>query len=228
MSTLQQVEQAILGLSQIELERLQQWFTELMEWPRRIAEPAPRRKPEFGERMTFDEYLDYSSEARARYEYVAGELFAMSGTTRRHNRIAGRLFRVFEDHLKGKGCEIYMSDVLVKVRASRDDHGYYPDVMVVCGQDRGDERFVTSPKLIVEVLSPSTANVDRREKRYNYACIEELEEYVIVAQDAPEVTVFRRADRWQPTVVESLGESVELRSLGLTVPLAQVYEGEQI
>lgn len=225
MSTLQQVEQAILSLSQIELERLREWLRELSERPLRIAEPRPRGKPEFGERMTFDEYLDYAATARIRYEYLAGELIAMSGATRRHNRIAGRIYRALADHLKGGPCEPFMSDVLVRVRVDRDDCGYYPDVMVVCDRDPHEERFVTNPKLIVEVLSPSTAHVDRGEKRYNYRRIPLLEEYVLVEQEAPEVTIFRRDEAWQPAVHDSPQSVLELRSIGLSLPVSALYEG---
>ena len=150
----------------------------------------------------------------------------MCGTTPRHNRIAGGIYDAFRAHLKGGSCEAYMGEVQVKVRLSRDDYGYYPDVMVVCGREKGEERFFTNPKLIVEVLSPSTASVDRHEKRIAYRRIAALEEYVIVAQDAFEVTVFRREESWEPKVLESLDSLLELRSIGLALPLAQIYESE--
>lgn len=76
-----------------------------------------------------------------------------------------------------------MADVQVKLRISRDDYVYYPDVMVVCGREKEGERFFTDPKLIVEVLSPSTAGADRHEKRIAYRRIPALEEYIIVYED---------------------------------------------
>ncbi len=225
MDTLRQIERSILDLSRIEFERLTEWLQELAQAPSRIAEPLARKPVELGDRMTFEEYLDYEAGSRIRHEYLAGDLFAMSGVTRRHNRIASRLHRAFEDHLKGSPCEVYISDVMVKLRVTRDDYVYYPDVMVVCDRGRPEERFVTDPKLIVEVLSPSTEHVDRAEKRYNYRWLAALEEYVVVAQDTPQVTVYRREEHWKPVVLDSHEATLELRSIGLALPLARVYEG---
>lgn len=122
----------------------------------------------------------------------------------------------------------FIAEVSVKLRISRDDYVYYPDVMVVCGREKGEERFFTDPKLIVEVLSPSTAGVDRHEKRISYRRIPALEEYLIVAQDVAEVTAFRRGEDWVPQVLESRDSILELRSIGLTLPVAQIYEGEGV
>jgi Uma2 family endonuclease len=120
----------------------------------------------------------------------------------------------------------YIAEVAVKLRMGRDDYAYYPDVMVVCGREKAQERFFTDPELIVEVLSPSTTSVDRHEKRIAYRRIAALEEYVIVAQDAIEVTAWRREESWEPAALESLDSALEFRSLGLCVPLAHIYEGE--
>ena len=87
--------------------------------------------------------------------------FAMTGVTKRRNRISGRLYSAFASHLKGGPCDAYVSDVKVKLRVNRDIHAYYPDVMVVCGRGPKVDRYVADPKLVVEVLSTSTAGVDR-------------------------------------------------------------------
>lgn len=226
MDTLQQIERSILNLSRVEFERLTEWLRELKRAPLGVAEPPARKPVELGDRMTLEEYMDYEAGSRIRHEYLAGDLFAMSGVTRRHNRIAGRVCRAFEDHLKGGPCEVYFSDVMVQFRVSRDDYVYYPDVMVVCDRGRPEERFVTDPKLIVEVQSPSTEHVDRGEKRYNYRWIAALEEYVVVAQDTPQVTVYRREEKWYPVVRDTLEATLELRSIGLALPLARIYAAE--
>ncbi|MDE2450425.1 MAG: Uma2 family endonuclease [Gammaproteobacteria bacterium] len=184
------------------------------------AEPQPP--------MTFEEYLELEANSRVRHEYLAGEVFAMCGVTPRHNRIAAGIYSTFRDHLRGGPCEPYIAEVAVKLRISRDDYAYYPDVMVVCGREKAEERFFTDPKLIVEVLSPSTASVDRHEKRIAYRRIPALEEYVIVAQDAVEVTAFRRQEGWEPVVLGSIDSVLELRSIDLRVPLARVYEDEAV
>lgn len=228
MNTLCEIENAILKLSQVECDRLVEWLETIRRSRLRVAESAAKYGAESQIPMTFEEYLELEANSRVRHEYLAGEVFAMCGVTPRHNRIASRFHGAFRDHLKGGTCESYMSDVAVKLRISRDDYAYYPDVMVVCGREKGGERFFTDPKLIVEVLSPSTAGIDLHEKRIAYRRIAALAEYVVVAQDAVEVTAFRREEDWQPVLLHSLDSILELRSLGLRLPLAHVYEGEEL
>lgn len=227
MNTLSDVENAILTLSRVECDRLVEWLEMFQRNRLGVSESAVKYRAEPQPPMTFEEYLELEANSRVRHEYLGGEVFAMCGVTPRHNRIAGGIHAAFRDHLKGGPCEPYISDVAVKLRMSRDDYAYYPDVMVVCGREK-TERFFTDPKLIVEVLSPSTASVDRHEKRIAYRRIAALEEYVIVAQQAIEVTVFRREESWEPLVLESLDSILELRSIGLLLPLAQIYAGETL
>lgn len=228
MSTLADVQNAILTLSRVECDRLVEWLETIGRNRFSVSEAAPKYRVEPQPPMTFEEYLELEANSRVRHEYLAGEVFAMCGVTPRHNRIAGGIYEALRAHLKGGPCEPYMGDVQVKLRLSRDDYVYYPDVMVVCGREKKDERFFTDPKVIVEVLSPSTAGVDRHEKRIAYRRIAALEEYVIVAQDAIEVTVFRRAESWEPVVLESPHSVLELCSIGLRVPLSQIYAGEAV
>lgn len=226
MTTLPEIEKSILELPPAECERLAEWLSSVMRTPRRIAEPAAVYAGGMSFPMTLEEYLQFEEQSRIRHEYIAGEIFAMSGVTKRHNRIAGRFYRAFAAHLRGGPCDAYMSDVKVRLQVNHDAHVYYPDVMVVCDRDANEDRYVTNPRLIVEVLSTSTAGVDRQEKRIAYREITVLQEYVIVAQDALEVTVFRREENWAPVVLDTLESAVELRSIGLALPLAQIYEGE--
>ena len=149
----------------------------------------------------------------------------MSGVTKRHNRIAGRLYGACADHLKDGACEPYISDVKVRLEIGSDVYAYYPDVMVVCDPRENEDRHVANPKVIVEVLSESTARTDRHEKRIHYGLIRALEEYVIVAQEIVQVTILRRRENWQPVVLDSLDATLELRSIGLAVPLARIYDG---
>ena len=226
MTTLPEIEKSILELPPTECERLAEWLSSLMQSPRRVAAPAAAYPGGMSFPMTLEEYLQFEEQSRIRHEYIAGEIFAMSGVTKRHNRIAGRFYHAFAGHLRGGPCDAYMSDVKVRLQVNRDAHVYYPDVMVVCGREANEDRYVANPKLIVEVLSTSTAGVDRHEKRIAYREIAALEEYVIVVQNAIEVTVFRRGENWAPVALDTLESAVELRSIALTLPLAQIYEGE--
>ena len=160
-----------------------------------------------------------------RHEYIGGRVHAMSGASVRHNVIAGNLLAAFHSHLRGGPCQAYMSDVKVRLAVNREDIFYYPDVMVACGPVHLEEHYLRDPTLIVEVLSPSTESIDRREKLINYTLIPTLAEYAFVAQDTREITLHRRADQWRPMLVTAATAPVEFRSLKLTVPLAQIYEG---
>ena len=137
MATLSEVENAILKLSQVECDRLVEWLDTIRRDRLRVFESAVKYRVEPQAPMTFEEYLELEANSRIRHEYLAGEVFAMCGTTPRHNRIAGGIYDAFRAHLKGGSCEAYMGEVQVKVRLSRDDYGYYPDVMVVCGREKG-------------------------------------------------------------------------------------------
>lgn len=226
MDTLPEIERAILSLPPAECRRLAEWLSTLMQTPRRVAEPAIAYSGAMSFPMTLEEYLQFEEHSRVRHEYIAGEIFAMTGVTKRHNRIAGRFYLAFANHLKGGPCDPYMSDVKVKLQVNRDVHVYYPDVMVVCGRDPQEDRYVADPKLIVEVLSASTAGVARHEKRIAYRAIAALEEYVIAAQDTMEITVFRREESWAPRVLDTRDAILGLHSVGLELPLTQIYEGE--
>ena len=228
MTTLPAIEQAILNLPPAECARLAEWVSALMQSSRRVAEPAAAYAGAMSFPMTLEEYLEFEEQSRIRHEYIAGEIFAMTGATKLHNRIAGRIYHALATHLKGGPCDAYISDVRVKLRVNRDTHVYYPDVMVVCGRDPDEDRYVANPKLIVEVLSTSTAGVDRHEKRVAHREIAALEEYVIVAQDTIEVTVLRREEKWEAEVLGSPESILELRSIGLSLPLARIYEGERL
>lgn len=171
-----------------------------------------------------DDYLRLEGAGRIRHEYVAGEIFAMTGASLRHNRIAGRIFTALSNHLRGGPCQAYMSDVKVRLKINQDSYLYYPDVMVSCERQEESEYYLCSPKLIVEVLSPTTEAIDRREKAIHYRWIAALEEYVLVSQDAPEVTIYRRSRNWEPTVLNTLAATAEFRSLNLSMPLTQIYD----
>ncbi|MBA2617877.1 MAG: Uma2 family endonuclease, partial [Rubrobacter sp.] len=102
--------------------------------------------------------------ATVRHEYVAGEVYAMTGASRRHNRIAGNVYRRLADAAAGGPCRVYMETVKLRI----EDVFYYPDVMVACGPEPDDPYYEDDPCLVVEVVSPSTETTDRREKLAAY------------------------------------------------------------
>lgn len=175
--------------------------------------------------LSVEGYLAYEADGRLRHEYIAGEIFAMTGASLEHNIIAGNLFNAFSNQLRGGPSRAFMADFKVRLKNGMDDIFYYPDVMVACGHEGIEKYYLTNPTLIVEVLSPTTEAIDRREKALHYRQLPALEEYALVAQEGNEVTLYRRASNWGCSVVRTLDAIAEFHSIGLSLPLAMIYEG---
>jgi Uma2 family endonuclease len=172
-------------------------------------------------RLSAQDYLEMELSSPIKHEYVAGEVFAMTGTSDSHNIIAGNLYMLLREHLRGTPCRVFMSDVKLKV--STADAYFYPDLMVTC-ETAPDSYFREQPKLVVEVLSDSTAKYDREDKRQMYQSLLSLQEYVLVVQSCMDVRVYRRAgDDWEMTIYTD-GQIIPLLSLELDVAIERIYE----
>jgi Uma2 family endonuclease len=173
------------------------------------------------------EYLEAEAKSEIRHEYIDGQVFAMAGGSKKHNLIAGNTYSRLRVHLRGSGCDVFMSDMKVKVKSLQQLRTifYYPDVLVTCNLQDQDQFIVNSPCLIIEVLSPSTEMTDRREKLLNYQAIPSLQEYVLISQDELKVEVYRQDLQGQWTK-EVLGKEDDLRlnSVDLTLIMADIYE----
>lgn len=175
-----------------------------------------------------DRYLAMELHSPVRHEYFAGQIYAMTGVTRRHNTIAGNLYIALRPHLRGKPCDVFLGEV--KLHIARAEAYYYPDLMVTCnevGQAVCDTAHVVDDaRLVIEILSPSTEGIDRREKAHNYRLLPGLREYALVSQDRQRVEIHRRqGDIGWLRIEYAPGDNVEFDSIGLTLPLATVYEG---
>lgn len=167
-----------------------------------------------------EEYLAGERESDIKHEYVAGYVYAMTGASDTHNLIAGALYSALRAHLRGGPCRVFIADM--KVRTA--EAFYYPDVMVSCDPADTEAYYKTRPCLIIEVLSPTTERADSLEKRIAYQTLDSLQEYALVAQDRQEIMLYRRAaDGWD-LITFSTGDRVEFRSVGLELPIEQVYE----
>ena len=175
--------------------------------------------------LSVEEYLSGEPGSRDRHEYLGGVVYAMAGASEDHNVISLNMAFALRTHLQGKHCKVNVADVKVRLQISAEDVFYYPDVMVACDPRDTDRYFKRFPQVLIEVLSPQTEQTDRREKFLSYIQIETLQEYVLVAQDKMEVTVFRRANKWQPEIVCQPEELLRLASLEFTLPLGSVCEG---
>ena len=174
--------------------------------------------------ISVEEYLEGEHVSAIRHEYIGGAVFAMAGGSKDHNQIELNLSTGLDRHLGDAGsCRVFINDLKVRLLVSGEDIFYYPDVVVACDPRDTDPYSLRFPKLIIEVLSPSTERTDRREKLFAYRTIPTLEEYVIVAQDRIEVTLFRRADGWQPACFQRLDQTLRLASVDLELPVSAIY-----
>ena len=178
-------------------------------------------------RMTESEYLEFERASEIRHEYYKGEIFAMSGASRVHNIISINLIREISTHLRHKYCEIYSTNMRVKIKSTK--LYTYPDIVVVCGDAKfADDEFDTllNPVLIIEILSPSTEGYDRGKKFQHYREISSLKEYVLLSQEQPRIERYLRQDGevWQFTDAKELDSTIELTTIDCTLKLAEVYE----
>lgn len=190
-----------------------------------IAQPQPQL-------MTPQQYLEWEEQQPIKYEYINGEVLAMTGGTLPHNSIAINLTSALKNHLRGKGCKVFMADA--KVGVSLQGPFHYPDVMVSCEpQDQRARQVIYHPCLIVEVLSPSTEAFDRGKKFRHYRRIDTLKEYILIEADKMNVECYRLNEKgkWELTSysIEETTEDgteleVQLTSVDLRCPISLLYE----
>jgi Uma2 family endonuclease len=176
--------------------------------------------------LTEQEYLARERAAEFKSEFYQGEMFAMAGTTREHNLIAMNIARVLGNQLVEKPCELYGSDM--KVRVSPTGLYTYPDVAIACGQLQfaDDQRDVLlNPTLIIEVLSPSTAAYDCGPKAKQYRQLESLAEFLLIDQNMPcgEHYVRDSGKSWRITPLDGLDTIIDLAAIGCQLNFADAY-----
>ena len=180
------------------------------------------------ELISVKEYLAGESTSDVRHEYLGGVVYTMAVASEAHNAISLNLTAALRSHLRGKACQVFMADFKVRLNIASEEDFYYPDVMVACDPRDTHRHYKSSPKVLIEVLSPDTERIDQWEKLLSYTQIETLEEFVLVAQDRMEATVFRRADNWLREVVRQADQALRLASLEFTLPLRDVYAGVKV
>jgi Uma2 family endonuclease len=179
---------------------------------------------------TPEEYLAMERSAQHKSEYLNGRIVALAGANRRHNLIAGNMYRELSRRLIGRPCEAYVSDMRVKVGPT--GLYTYPDVVVACNEihfeDARDDTLL-NPVVIVEVLSASTEAYDRGEKFAHYRRLESLSEYVLVAQDRVRIEhYFREGSRWVLTEACTLADTIRLQSIECDLALRDVYDKVEV
>jgi len=179
------------------------------------------------QRFTFDEYLLLEEIAEVKHEFLDGEVWAMAGGSPEHAAIIGNVTTLLNVQLRGQRCRVHSTELRVRVKAT--GLGTYADVTVICGRLERDPddrtgRTAINPRVIVEVLSPSTEEYDRGEKLSHYQTIPSLEEVVLVAHDRPEIeVVLREADGTWSRHVAGVGQSARLTSIACDLAVVEVY-----
>ena len=175
--------------------------------------------------LSSEEYFAWESQQLEKHEYIDGQVYAMSGGTVNHSRIAIRLTSLLDIHLEGTRCITGNSDLKVNIAETPDYT--YPDASVTCDErDKDASKYITYPCLIVEVLSQSTEAYDRGGKFRLYRKNPVLQDYLLVSSTSLEVDLYHKdeAGRWIILHYQS-GDTITLKSLGLSFPIEQIYRG---
>ncbi len=175
--------------------------------------------------LSEEDYLEGEKSSDVRHEYCDGTVYAMAGSSKQHNRIAGNMYIALSLGSRDLPCEVYASDLKVKI-ASRNSY-YYPDVVAGCDEDdNANDYYVEKPCLIVEVLSKSTAEKDYREKLLAYQAIPSLQNYLIIAQDRCHIDLFYREEQgwWFKTFTAS-EDSIRFSCPACELSVKEIYAG---
>lgn len=180
-----------------------------------LAAPQPR--------FTAADYLTWEAGQAERHDFLDGEVFAMAGAEDRHVTVAMNMAFALRQHLSGSPCRTYMSDMRLHVAAANSY--FYPDILVTCSAlDLASSVVKTEPRLLVEVLSPSTAAYDRGLKFSHYRSLPSLEEYVLVDLDTRTTDSYRKgADGLWVLHPFAKGATVSLASVALDITAAQLF-----
>ena len=175
--------------------------------------------------LTPEDYFAWEEKQREKYEYIDGQVYAMSGGSVNHGRIAIRFTALFDAHLENSPCVTGNSDI--KVNIFETNNYTYPDASVTCDdKDKTNPNFFTFPCLIVEVLSDSTEAYDRGGKFRLYRRNPVLQEYLLVSSTLVEVDLYRKNDAGEWLLINyQPGDTVELKSIHLSFPIEQIYRG---
>lgn len=178
--------------------------------------------PKLKTKISVEDYLEGEKISPVRREYVQGEVYAMAGARDNHARITINLTTALSNHLRDSKCEPFSGET--KVQVTRNVY-YYPDVLVSCEENPESPYFRNEPILIIEITSPSTRQIDRREKLLFYQQMPSVLEYVIVDQHKMNVEVHRRQPNggWITYYFNEPSDEVEFQSVGLTLPITEIY-----
>lgn len=176
-------------------------------------------------KVTRDEYIEFDDSSSEKHEFYSGDIFAMAGGSFNHSTIGLNIATTLRNSLRGKPCRPMNSDMRIHTPSGLDT---YPDISVFCGDPELTDKLGTlnNPALIIEVLSPSTRNYDRGDKFWHYRSIVTLEEYLLVDSESIYVEHHHRQskDEWLLHEYRDLQSTLELKSIGVNIDVAALYE----
>ncbi len=175
--------------------------------------------------LTPEEYFAWEEKQLEKHEYINGEVYAMSGGSVDHGRIAIKLTAMFDTHLDNSGCLTGNSDI--KINIVNANNYTYPDASVTCDErDKNTSQYFTYPCLLVEVLSDSTEAYDRGAKFRLYRNNPALRDYLLVSSTRVEIDLYHKNDAGEWIIINyQEGDTVTLKSIDLSFPIEQVYRG---
>lgn len=198
----------------------------MMERPSVLGYPDGVQAAATAKQMTYAEYCELERGARVKHEYLRGQVFAMTGGSLEHARLAGQLIFILKRELAGRGCHVFTSDARVRIEAT--DLDTYPDVSVVCSEPRTspeDGHALTNPLLLVEVLSNSTEAYDRGQKAAHYRQLPSLRAYLLVSQNEPRLELMvRKGDGSWSFFEAGAGQELVVPPLDMTLLVDELYQ----
>ena len=173
--------------------------------------------------LSIDEYLQGELESEIRHEFYDGYVYAMAGAGVKHNTISLNLASALRQKTRGTDCRAFIADM--KLFIPELNRFYYPDILLACDTSDNDEYYRQSPCLIIEVLSPSTENIDRREKLHAYQAIDSLQEYLMISQEKMQIELYQRnGDAWQYLLLDNSDDILTINCLDLKLTMSDIYE----
>ena len=172
------------------------------------------------------EYLAGEQYSELRHEYIDGQVYAMTGASRAHGLIVNALAFALTPAARRKGCQLFTSDMKLRLEIGGKTVFYYPDLLLSCDPQDREPFFTRAPCLVVEVLSESTARIDRHEKLLACQSLPSLQTYLLLEQDVARAELYPRANGWRVEYVEQ--GSIRIDCLDMGLPLAEVYADVQV
>jgi len=179
-------------------------------------------QPAFQTAISIDDYLLGEETSEIKHEYLDGQVVAMTGATRKHVLLTMSLSTLLHARARARGCQLFASDMKLRLDHAGETYFYYPDLLLTCADDDRHPLYCNQPCLLIDVLSPSSERINRREKRLAYSLLPSLREYLIVDQDRMRIDLHRRSEQGWTHSTHSEG-AIHLDCLDCDIALNDIY-----